>query len=441
MVGTAILWVVMMPVAVLVAAAWLLHRLVGHDPLRGPASSPGGWVERASADLWPARYYSSAVRIDDRPTSARLAAAAGPILLVALIAAGVVWWRTDRPSTPPVRLTEQLPTRADCAAQASGDEPGSLECDTAAALGHLEFWAPSVYRIADIRSATVNEVNGERRSWRPPASGAACSGSTPLNVWWFGGSAAWGEGQRDAHTLPSNLARAACRRGIAVEIHNFAQPMYTMGQEVRLYADLISRRQPPDLVVFYNGANDLTFQGLRARYGRATDSSPIILQEQQLDALLARGFPVDPAVTTTTSLPPAPVLTDALVEQTTDAAMVRYGADVRLARQLSDAAGVPVVVVWQPVLATAPEGAGGPTALDASERGVFERLFAAARRKLPAGVVDAGDALDGASSPVFVDLFHTNEAGARVAANWLLRSLDTRLRDAQRVTAQPPPEA
>lgn len=418
-VGRSLLWVSMIPGAIAVTVIGLLQRVVGHDPLGAPTARPGTWVVRSGPDPYPERYYSSGAVVDRRSRRSRIAGVAAPVVAIALLAGLVVLVDRDEPRRA-VSLTIPLTTDGPCtdpsgATSLSGSE--LLECETGAALGHLEFYAPSVFRIADFAGETVNETDGVRRTWRPPACDCP-----RLDVWWFGGSAAWGEGQSDLHTLPSELARAAYADGVALDISNFAQTTYTLGQEVRMFSDLTTRRPAPDLVVFYDGGNDLVFQGQRARAGRADDESPIVLVEQQLDDLLGDGFPIDPDRPTTTE-PPTPVVDDELIARTVTAAMNRYGRDADLARRIGASIDVPVSIVFQPLLAGSSDRAAEPGVLPPEEVELFERFVEGARARLPDDVIDLSSAFAEVDEPVFIDLFHTNERGAELLGRRLASAL------------------
>jgi hypothetical protein len=100
---------------------------------------------------------------------------------------------------------------------------------------------------------------GVRASWAPP-SGAR----PPFRVWFFGGSALWGTGARDAHTISSEVARLlTVRTGRPVEAVNFGESGYVSGQEVVALQRALVSRAAPDAVVFYDGLNDsfAAFQG------------------------------------------------------------------------------------------------------------------------------------------------------------------------------------
>jgi lysophospholipase L1-like esterase len=71
-------------------------------------------------------------------------------------------------------------------------------------------------------------------------------------AYFFGGSAMWGDGANDAGTIPSQFA------GITgVHSENFAERGYTAHQSLILLLQLLQQGHRPDLVVFYDGVNDV----------------------------------------------------------------------------------------------------------------------------------------------------------------------------------------
>src|SRR3989344_7108986 len=83
-----------------------------------------------------------------------------------------------------------------------------------------------------------------------------CSDSDTIKIFVFGGSTIWGTGARDIGTIPSYLAKDLCE-SFSVEITNFGESGYTSSQEViRLILEL-RNGNVPDVVVFYDGVNDV----------------------------------------------------------------------------------------------------------------------------------------------------------------------------------------
>src|SRR5690606_36132583 len=102
----------------------------------------------------------------------------------------------------------------------------------------------------------INIKDGVRRSWSPPQQ----PGCRPLRVWFFGGSSLFGEGQRDLHTIPSMVARSAWDDGLPLQVENrgvMGDPHWIAS---RRFEAVVADAEPadlPDLVVFYDGANEV----------------------------------------------------------------------------------------------------------------------------------------------------------------------------------------
>lgn len=77
-----------------------------------------------------------------------------------------------------------------------------------------------------------------------------------LRLFMFGGSTMWGTGARDSFTIPALVAKELRNRGIRAEVINFGETGYVSTQEVIALLLQLQRRNIPDLVVFYDGAND-----------------------------------------------------------------------------------------------------------------------------------------------------------------------------------------
>lgn len=263
------------------------------------------------------------------------------------------------------------------------------------------------WQSTDEDSADLKVKDGVRRSWTP---------ADPVHtVWFVGGSALWGLGQRDDHTIPSEVARRAHEAGSPIEAVNLGVPGYTQWQEEALLGYRLSRGERPDLIVVYDGANDLTSMIFRAGQGiEPLDEPPNRFHEQiERDS----HFTPEPRG--------APASDDELVEGFT----TMYGAGVDLIERTASAYGVPVAFVWQPqYLSTEPSSVDapllerfpmlGPPSAD-WERRIIERV----RADLPPEVIDLGSALDAAGEVTWFDPVHTNELGTTIVADALWAEL------------------
>ncbi|OWY61024.1 hypothetical protein B7486_66020, partial [cyanobacterium TDX16] len=185
-------------VAFIVAGS--VRAVVRNDPLalRGPGVR--GWqpVPRSVST----RTYITEPARPPRPGAVGYVARAIPLVAFAVaalllldLAAGLAW--RDPPPSGVVTAA-----RLDPSSEALADAPW--------AEAHVEDLAALTFRhrpyvlttVDDLASETVVVEGGLRQTYAPGDLGADAQ-----EIWVFGGAAAFGEGQRDEHTLPSALAR------------------------------------------------------------------------------------------------------------------------------------------------------------------------------------------------------------------------------------------
>jgi hypothetical protein len=100
---------------------------------------------------------------------------------------------------------------------------------------------------------TTIDVNGLRRTVGNSSEVHA------LQVWMFGGSTVWGVGAPDNETIPSHLAKLLNDRfGIDTDVWNLGERGFTSTQEVIYLMRELQVGRRPDVVLFYDGANDAT---------------------------------------------------------------------------------------------------------------------------------------------------------------------------------------
>ena len=296
------------------------------------------------------------------------------------------------------------------------------------------------WRLEDSDGEHLN-IEGEERV----SASSTATADDPVVAWFFGGSAMYGFGQRDEHTIPSELVALAEADGIALEVHNFGTPAYVNWQGLSLFNQLLTEREAPDLAVFYDGYNDLSMQLVD---GPVTEPSHVLarVQEQALTAPAATVDPTsardvrawwadhsgvtnlyrrvrdqfgadEPEVQLTeaeASAVPADVDADATAEATGD--LLARGRELTTA--VGEAYGVDVQFWFQPTLYTKGpvEGEGQLPGRAANRTPAWIPTIAALRAGFPTEVVDLADALDGYPDPLFWDTVHTNETGARLVA-------------------------
>lgn len=422
--------VAMLPAACLTLVIWLSHQLTRFDPLDHAGSSGSQWLRRQGEDVAPDRAFAAlhVTRTDMRPRTAHRILAAVPLLVVIAVVSVLV--RLDQvapaeggPGEEHIVVPEECSSPPDAAMDGQRNWP-ELGCETTEYSLRARFDAVTAYRFEDYEGRFVNSSDGVRPTWRPPD----CGGCTRVSVWWFGGSAAWGWYQEDDWTLPSQVARLAWDQGVALDITNYAQPGWTFGQGVRKFIDLTATEEPPDVAVFYDGANDISLQRDRNFVGRGDDESEVTFAEEWLDQVLVNGGPFDWRMRRADEAPHAdsPELEPRDVARH---AMARYKRNLELATSFAESVGTLPIFVWQPILPFAPERIGNPGAVPPSDRANWLDMRPTISADMPDEVIDLSDSLDDAPSVVFKDFVHTNELGAEIVADALLQETLADLRE------------
>ncbi len=119
-------------------------------------------------------------------------------------------------------------------------------------------WLPYVYWRRSPHQGRYINVNrdGRRATWNPPPRDIA-GGPPPVRVFTFGGSAMWGWGARDDHTIASYLSELLHAKGYHAEVTNYSELAFSSPQEVLELLRCLYRGDVPDIAIFYDGHNDV----------------------------------------------------------------------------------------------------------------------------------------------------------------------------------------
>ena len=424
-VGSAVSRVCFLALGVFVVILpWVAHRIFRIDPLAAPRSASGAtaWIERGRRDLQPASPWAADPAVL-RPTlwfRVRQIVAVPVVLVAAILAFAAIPTKgfedeTKGPTYHAPTVFEDSPWYQDY----------EQDINWYMTIGFDPTRNP---RLRDAHSRYVNVVDGARTSWTP----AACD-CRRLVVWVYGGSTTFGIGQRDEHTIPSELARLASEDGIAIDVVNRGVPGDLHWMEANRFAWDIAVNDPPDLVVFYDGINEMMAAFQAQDTGRSTSmTAPIDPTMEKLgDRDLAQfGYqgsnpadgPADAAVDPPKALPTVEA------EEFGAMAAKRYEASRTASRALAEAEGVPVAWFWQPSLYTRTHKVEGEPDDDPAGDEFNEAIWASARDHLADDVVDLTPTLEDRDVGVFFDGMHTNELGSRLVAEGMYRSLRDQLR-------------
>jgi hypothetical protein len=446
-------------VGLLLLVAGGIVKILGRDPLTPKGRRGNSWQPTPSSDDAAAlatapfglEHLGSARSGGARSLGRSCLIALGSVtaLLIVDLGIGLAWERVSAPSSPAaaiadaVNFTGRTDTVADIRAELPAMEayPWADEYFREIQQTPNSYWPFTESRPIqfDGEYVTIND-DWSRASYEPDD----LPDDAPV-VWMFGGSTTWGEGQRDEHTIASELARLAEDDGTPIRVVNYGQRGWTHFQEMILFEQLLAEGPPPDVALFYDGANEINAQSLGpagvpthtlagqyaekltgqeiAEFEDADVMEPPSAAAEAWDAYLAHSA-IQKAVRRLRDVvdPPAGASNSTASQEddgpqdlgqnfvkTTEharAALDVYGRGTSMSSALAEEYGVEPLFFWQPVMAGEAE------------------LWANARVSAP--TINISDALD-LHGEVYIDGGHTNEVGARVVAERIWPELSATL--------------
>jgi hypothetical protein len=442
-IGMAVGLILLVPLAVLVVVVpWLVNGLIRVDPLRSPTPTGSGWLPRRRRDVLATQPWVGDPAIARHSVARRIRSfAIWPLLIVGGLLLSELATRDDG------RSGYVVPTISASSADPDADAPLDDSVTTGpdgqplkpfdGAEWYPEWvremawienvntaWQPlQPHRIGDVKTPLINVKDGVRRSWHPPA--CDCK---RLKVWMYGGSTMFGLGQRDAHTIASELARAAWRDGVALDVDNRGVVGDVHWQEADRYAWDLATYGPPDLVIFYDGINDTTATQTLVN---AKEGDRYAQVDFQNDDQWARILELNPQPEPD-DVPGAEVLHPKRrrindLGDYADLLWVRYDRAREMSRNLSRDDHVPTYYLWQPTRLSRPPIPGEPKDDEGSANGRDREREIVAR--MPDDVIDLTDAFDDSKRALFYDDQHHNEIGARIMGETMYARLAGDLHD------------
>lgn len=180
----------------------------------------------------------------------------------------------------------------------------------------------------------------------------------------FGGSTVWGEGARDAYTIPGHIARLLHENDQPQHVINYGQTGYVSSQDMILFQQQILQGNQPDVAVFYQGFNDVLAALIQGHTG-VTLQEDMRIADVEAGRQLRGGQPVF-------RLPFTPLenydLTLAGVEPISSQAIAdRWFANIDMITTVANGYGIEVLFVWQPMITQ-------KTTATESEMGIIQRM-------------------------------------------------------------------
>ncbi|MDQ7026245.1 MAG: hypothetical protein Q9P44_11900, partial [Anaerolineae bacterium] len=112
-------------------------------------------------------------------------------------------------------------------------------------------WSPYTYWVVDEFQGNYINIDSNGIRFTPNYET-----NDSQSIFVFGGSTVWGEGARDAYTIPSHLARLLNENGIPQIVTNFGQTGYVSTQDAIWFQLQLTQGNVPDIAIFYQGFND-----------------------------------------------------------------------------------------------------------------------------------------------------------------------------------------
>ena len=350
------------------------------------------------------------------------------ILAAAELAAGLILQRwTPNRSAPPqlsqARYFATVPWGARFWREFS--ESGPQRYEPYALWRHRKFQGSLLQVAAD----------GERRT-----PGAKCTPGA-LTVFVLGGSVAWGLGLPDSLTIPAFMqSELAQRRATDVCVRNLAELAYVSTQEIITLVRELQKGHVPQIVVFFDGANDpyatYRFGQPGAHFDQEDIAAKVEGRQQVSGARLWLRSSKLYQLVAAVAKPKAPTQQrrDAVRRDSTGVAeeviqVYRRNEEVvwGLARQY----GFTPYFFWQPMIYSSHKTLTADekrvlSLRDEAYRDVFLSTYGLAKgMRADSNFRYLGDLFDAVSEPIFVDAVHLTQEGNAITARRIVAVLDS----------------
>jgi lysophospholipase L1-like esterase len=289
-------------------------------------------------------------------------------------------------------------------------------------------WSPYTYWVVgEFHGEYINiDSNGIR--YTPDYTN-----DTEQRIFVFGGSTVWGEGARDAYTIPGHLARLLYENDTSQQVINFGQTGYVSTQDVIWFQLQLTSGNIPDIAIFYQGFNDVLSAWSQDLTGLTLQEN-MRLNDAEAGRILRSGQPV-------LRLPNEPLQQydfSLANVQSADALTIaeRWLANVELVNILADAYGVEVLFVWQPaIMFKSPQTATEHAIIERwnNERaGLFDlytEVDTVIRQRVHEydNIILLSDLFRGVDETIFHDLVHITEIGNGMVATAILLEILTHI--------------
>lgn len=287
---------------------------------------------------------------------------------------------------------------------------------------YIKWDAYNYWKVEPFNKKYINiNTDKTRKSWS-----LTKKTKNKINIYFYGGSTTWGWGVRDNYTIPSLVGKHLYQDfGINSNIINYGMLGYVHSQEiVELYKTLRSHKVP-DVVVFYDGLNDVfsTYQngypGLSQNESNRQEAFNQSDSEKLLNLVLKHSstFEIirDIFSKKYTEMKKNQNFPDYIARSTLET----YKQNLKFVQSLSAGYGFKPFFYWQPVIFNKPRLTPFEYKMkhfhDYASIYFLEANKLANQIKLP-NFYDISNTFENISQPVYIDTWHLSEEGNNMIA-------------------------
>ncbi len=306
-----------------------------------------------------------------------------------------------------------------------------------------EYWSEETVTVQTVRSDWHSYVywrrspyhgkyinvdqNGIRYTWNQNSTPS----SNQIKIMMFGGSALWGTGARDEFTIPSMVSKKLSAKNVDVWVTNMGEGGYVSTQEVIALTLELQKGNVPDLVLFYDGANDAFSAFQQGVAGIPQNEYNRVAEFNQLNwrGAVVEKLALYRAVKGLTDRARRTTQTDQANAKLADAVMDMYMANTRIVESLAQAYGFAVAFYWQPVIYNKKNlSAWEKQQLDRyGESRFLQQVDQAMKQRVISrtnpNYFELTNAFGDETGTVFIDGFHLSEAGNGRIADLIIQTL------------------
>lgn len=300
------------------------------------------------------------------------------------------------------------------------------------AFNREKYWPFVVWKMAPFTGSTI-VINGDgvRRTFH-----SHCGDPTAYTIWMFGGSTMLGQGVPDWFTIPSLVAELYEKAGRPACVVNEGELGWANTQEViELMLKLKRAKRKPNLVIFYDGANDsaiaqgrdpvdthLDFERIQRKVERDDQRQPgsfrYLLESNTARLIIGLGQRM--AERRGATKPAAEPPDDVTWKRRLD---IAYFKNQGIVAEMAQVDGFTYAFFWQPIVY------GGNKPLTEEEHeiatqqqarynasGVVTRIYDFAGRQSQSQFFDIADVFSGVRATVYIDPWHLGPQGNQLVA-------------------------